>query len=394
VISEDTVLAVDDEPANRRAVCRTLGDDCRVLTAGSGDEALATMACEPVALVIADQRMPGMSGSEFLAETVERYPAVVRVVLTGYTDVDTVLDAINRNHVYHFLGKPWQPRELRQVVRRGLERFSAERERARLLDELRAACARAQREADHKSRLLTLTAHELGTPLHILLNVMALLHDAELPAAARGWIDAGARAVEWLARGVAQMRDAARLREQRFPLRMQAVELTPLLGAAVAETCAAARGRALDIALEPCVERLAVRGDPHWLRQALDGLLSNAVRFTPDGGRVRVRARPDGTAVEIAVADTGIGIAPGDLVEAFEPFSSTGGDLLLHGSGRMAFGARGLGLGLAMVKGIVEAHGGTVRAESTPGAGSRFTLRLPAATDGERSRFLGSAAHS
>ena len=144
MLREHTVLAVDDEPANLRAVRRTLSDDCRVLTAGSGREALEMMACEPVALVIADQRMPGMSGAAFLAETVERYPPVIRIVLTGYTDVDTLLEAINRGHVYHFLAKPWQARELRQVVHRGLERFEASAERLQLLDDLRAAYARAE----------------------------------------------------------------------------------------------------------------------------------------------------------------------------------------------------------------------------------------------------------
>jgi signal transduction histidine kinase len=103
------------------------------------------------------------------------------------------------------------------------------------------------------------------------------------------------------------------------------------------------------------------------------------VRFTPAGGRVRVSARRDADWAEVTVTDTGIGIAGPQLAEAFEPFSSTGGDLLLHGSGRFAFGARGLGLGLAMVKGIAEAHGGTVRAESRLGVGSRFTLRVPVA---------------
>jgi signal transduction histidine kinase len=330
-----------------------------------------------VALVIADQRMPGMSGAEFLAETVERYPTVIRIVLTGYTDVDTLLEAINRGHVYHFLDKPWDPRELRQVVRRGLDCFAAAAERVRLADELRAACARAQREAEHKGRLLALTAHELGTPLHILLNAVALVREADLPAAVVGWVEAAERAVEWLARGVAQMHDAARIGERRFPLQTEAVELAPLLAAAVADVRAAARGRAIDIADEPCAAPLAVQADPHWLRQALSGLLSNAVRFTPDGGRVRVVARADGGWGEIAVVDSGIGIAPAQLAEVFEPFSVAGGDPLLHGSGRLAFGARGLGLGLAMVKGIVEAHGGTVRAESAPGAGSCFTLRLP-----------------
>jgi signal transduction histidine kinase len=378
VISQHTVLAVDDEPANRRAVGRALAEDCRVLTAGSGPEALEVMARERVAMVISDQRMPGMSGAAFLAATVERYPAVIRIVLTGYTDVDTVLDAINRGHVYHFLGKPWQAVELRQVVRRGLERFTAEAERLQLLDDLRAACARAQREAEQKSRLLALTAHELGTPLHILLNVLALLRECELPAAP-DWIGAGERAVEWLARGVLQMHDAARIGERRFPLRCEAVALEPLLTATVAEIRAAACDRVLDIAVDTGAPAAALHADRHWLRQALTALLSNAVRFTPDGGRVRVSARRDADWAEVTVTDTGIGIAGPQLAEAFEPFSSTGGDLLLHGSGRFAFGARGLGLGLAMVKGIAEAHGGTVRAESRLGVGSRFTLRVPVA---------------
>src|SRR5512143_974865 len=113
MFGDHTVLAVDDEPANRRAVQRALADDCRVVTAASGAEALDLMARERVALVIADQRMPGMSGTEFLAATVERHPAVIRIVLTGYTDVDTLVEAINTGHVYHFLSKPWQAPELR-----------------------------------------------------------------------------------------------------------------------------------------------------------------------------------------------------------------------------------------------------------------------------------------
>lgn len=380
MLRERTVLAVDDEPANLRAVRRALGDDCRVLTAGSGNEALALMACEPVALVITDHRMPGMTGAEFLAETVERFPPVIRIVLTGYTDVDTLLEAINRGHVYHFLAKPWHVRELRQVVHHGLERFAAAAERARLLDDVRAACTRAEHEAEQKGRLLALTAHELGTPLHILLNALELVREAVSPAAAH-WVDAAERAVEWLARGVAQMHAAARIRERRFPLRPEAVDLQPLLASAVADLDPAASGRALDVAVDSEVTPRTLLADPHWLRQALAALLSNAARFTPDGGRVRVTANVDGDWGEIAVTDSGIGIAPVDLPALFEAFSSAGGDLLLHGSGRLAFGSRGLGLGLAMVKGIAEAHGGTVRVESEPGAGSRFTLRLPL-TDG------------
>jgi signal transduction histidine kinase len=376
-MASHAVLAVDDEPANRRAVVRTLGDDHRVLTAASGPEALDLLEREPVGLIIADQRMPGMSGAEFLAETIARHPDVIRVVLTGYTDVDTLLDAINRGHVYHFLSKPWEARELRQVVCRGLERFAAAAERARLVEALRAACARAERETEEKGRMLALVAHELGTPLHILLNAIELLRAGALPGAVLRWLDAMARATEWLARGVAQLAAAARVHDRRIPLRLEPVPLWALVARLVSATRAAACERRLTFEVAPAGRDLIVPADPHWLEHAVGSLLSNAVRCTPDGGAIRVALGADAEVAELAVVDTGIGIAREDLERVFEPFAVPGGDLLLHGSGRWAFGARGFGLGLALVKGIAEAHGGTVRVESAVGEGSRFTVRLP-----------------
>jgi signal transduction histidine kinase len=377
MFTEHTVLIVDDEPANGRAVRRALADECRVLAAESGADALALMAREPVALVIADHRMPGMTGAEFLAETVACHPAVIRIVLTGYADVDTAIEAINRGHVYQFMSKPWEARELRQVVRRGLERFDAAAERTRLQRELRAACARARSEAEQQTRLLALTAHELGTPLHILLNALALLREAALPAATASWVDAAERATEWLVGGVSQMHEAARLRTGRLPLRPVLLPLAPVLSEAIACLRASARERRLDIEVGECADELTVRADPRWLRHAVDALLSNAVRFTADGGDVRASADVSDGWVNITIADTGIGIDPEHLADVFEPFSGAGGDLLLHGSGRFAFGARGLGLGLASVRRIAEAHGGAVRASSVLGTGSAFTIRLP-----------------
>ncbi len=106
-------------------------------------------------------------------------------------------------------------------------------------------------------------------------------------------------------------------------------------------------------------------------------MLTNAVRWTPDGGRIDVTLSQAAGWTEVAVRDTGIGIAAEHLPHVFEPFSAAGGDLLLHGSGRYEFGARGLGLGLATVRAIAEAHGGRVDVESVLGEGSCFRLQLP-----------------
>jgi len=379
VTSDELVLAVDDEPANQRAIRRTLGEDCRVLTAGSGVDALELMEQHPVALVIADQRMPGMTGAELLAEIAARHPTVIRVVLTGYTDVDTLLEAINRGHVYHFLSKPWEARELRQVVRRGLDRFIANAERNRLLEELQATCRRVQHEAEQKTRLLTLAAHELGTPLHILINATALLRDGQGDIAPR-WLDAIDRAVEWLTRGITQLHDAARSREQRIRIRPERIAAAPLLERAIGAVRAAARERQL--AFSVTADEGALWADPLWVEHALASLLSNAVRCTADGGAIAIAAATADGMTTIAVRDTGTGIAAEHLPDLFEPFSAAGGDVLLHGSGLWAFGARGLGLGLALVKSIAEAHGGAVTVESAPGAGSCFTLHLPHVASG------------
>lgn len=372
---EQIVLVVDDEPANQRAMRRALLDDCAVLSASGGEEALAILAAEPVALVVTDQRMPGMSGTELLAETAREYPHLVRVVLTGYTDVETLVDAINGGHVYHFLSKPWEARELRQVVRRGLERYCAEMERIRLVEELEVAWGRARREAEQKGSLLTLTAHELGTPLHILVNSLELLREAEAAPSALQWIEMAQGASRWLARGVAQMNRAGQVQNSSLRLRRERFDVALLLRGMVTELSTEMRRRTLSIETVVPAE-MPVSADKRWIRYAVWGLLSNAVRFTPDGGWIRVEAGEEEEAAVIAVADSGIGIAPDHLDGIFEPFPTAMGDPLAHTSGLFTFGARGLGLGLATVKGIMQAHAGTVSVTSSLGSGSRFVLRF------------------
>src|SRR5262249_24992178 len=152
------------------------------------------------------------------------------VVLTGYIDVETLTEAINRGAVYHFLAKPWDAAELRQVVRRGLERHAADAERARLLADLERACERVRREAEQKGRLLALTAHELGTPVHLLVNSLALIDESAVPDSSRGWLDTARRATDWLTRSVVQLVDVSRFGAEPVRLRPEHVEIGPLVG--------------------------------------------------------------------------------------------------------------------------------------------------------------------
>src|SRR5262249_42577422 len=194
----DTVLAVDDEPASLRAIARALAEDCQVLTAGGGAQGLAILAAQPVAMLIADQRMPDMTGTELLAASAWQHPDVIRILLTGYTDVETLVDAINAGHVYCYLTKPWEPRELRLLVLGGWHRHAAVGERRRLLDELGTTCNRLQREVEQKTRMLAVAAHELGTPLHVLSNALDLMSIAGDSPTAAEWLDTAQRSAAWL----------------------------------------------------------------------------------------------------------------------------------------------------------------------------------------------------
>lgn len=142
-----TVLVVDDEPRVLDALEAVLAAEFRVLRAEGGEQALRLLPGADVAVIITDYRMPGMSGVELLRRSQDVSADAVRIVLTAYTDVDSLMDAINTGRIYHFVPKPWDPNELLIVVRRAAERYALARDNARLRDELELAVNTLRREA-------------------------------------------------------------------------------------------------------------------------------------------------------------------------------------------------------------------------------------------------------
>jgi class 3 adenylate cyclase len=133
---EATVLVVDDEPRVLDSLEALLAMEYRVVRAERADRALEILGQDDIALVLSDQRMPGMTGTELLARSLEVSPETVRVLLTAFTDADALMASINAANIYHFILKPWDPAELAHTVRRGVERHRLARERAALLRDL------------------------------------------------------------------------------------------------------------------------------------------------------------------------------------------------------------------------------------------------------------------
>ncbi len=243
-----------------------------------------------------------------------------------------------------------------------------------------ALSVRAERDAlrrrleeveQSRDELVASVSHELRTPLNTVLGWARLLRCGKLDAAATARaVDAIERGAMAQARIVDDLLDVACVARGELRLDVRTIELVPIVEAALAAVrpAACARGIALSVALEPGAG--PVSGDPGRLQQVVWNLLSNAVKFTPEGGRIEVRLRPEDGHAVIRVTDTGEGFEPAFAPHLFERFrQADSSSTRPHG---------GIGAGLALVRHVVEAHGGTVSAQSEGrGKGATFTVRLP-----------------
>lgn len=261
--------------------------------------------------------------------------------------------------------------KIADLSREVLERKKAEWQRDELLRGERAARIEAERVSRMKDEFLATLSHELRTPLNAILGWSELLQqDKTLSDEVADGLDVIGRNARVQRQLVEDLLDMSRIISGRLRLSVQQVDLQPVIEAALetVRPAAEAKNIRLQVTLDPTVG--PVKGDPHRLQQVVWNLLSNAVKFTSKGGRVQVFLERVNSHVEIIVSDTGEGMPPEFLPHVFERFRQADASITRqHG---------GLGLGLSIVKQIIELHGGSVRAKSPgEGKGSTFVVVLP-----------------
>ena len=371
------VLVVEDNPADAELVAEYFdGAERRdAPTAIERADRLATAVArigrERFDVVLLDLSLPDAQGLEALAALTAAAPDVPIVVMTGLADDQVALAALHAGAQDYLIKGADDGRVVRRAVRYAVERHRLRRDREALLARERAARADAERAARLRDEVLGIVSHDLRSPLGTIVMSAHALAEGSRPGVTEradlvGIIE---RSAEWALRVIRDLLDvtaieAGRLRIHREPMTVQAI--TDMVRS-LFEVQARAAGVQLDIRV----------GDaPRWIEadvdrtvQAVGNLVSNAIAFTPRGGQVRLtvaRAAGPGDAVAFRVADTGPGIAPEQLPHLFDRFWQAR-------TSRRA----GAGLGLAIARGIAEGHGGRIEVESTPGAGSVFTLVLP-----------------
>lgn len=385
MIQRHTLLIVDDEPDVVQSLRDLLRREYHVLGATHARDGLRLLHEQPVQVVMSDQRMPEISGVEFLRGVRRACPEAIRLLFTGYADIKAVIDAINEGHVYRYITKPWDPDELVTVLHQASEQYDLLQERQRLLEDLRRknqeleqANAELRQANALKEAFINVASHELRTPLTILLSLpeLALRMPNQNPLTA-DWFRRIQQSGTRLHRLVEQLLQMLRAGCFDRPLDRRPTDCAALVREAVEDVRPFVELRRQHLVLDLAPDLGTIDVEAGKIRVCLDNLLSNAIKFTPDQGTIEVSGRRDGETVRLQVRDNGVGIIAADLPHIFEPFF-TEVDVSRHSSGQFEFGRRGLGLGLSLARAFVQAHDGTLQVDSTPGRGTTFTVTLPA----------------
>jgi signal transduction histidine kinase len=369
-----TILNVDDTEAMRYQKTRVLqAAGYVVIEADTGTEALELVRLRAPDLVLMDVKLPDMSGIE-VCRQIKNDPAtstipVIQVSATFVTEKDQKSGLLGGADIY--LTEPLEPKVLETVVRTLLQLHRTEAGLRETVQREQIARAQAEEATRLKDEFLANLSHELRTPMNIIIGWAHLLRNGPLTDEQKV---KAAEAIERAARSQAQLiedlLDVSRIVTGKFRLQMQDVKIGLVLKSAVDSLRLVASTKQIIVTLTQEAGDVTITGDPDRLQQVFWNLLSNAVKFTPSGGCVDVRMHKTETDVVVTVTDTGVGISSDFLPHVFDRFRQADNTSTRQHTG--------MGLGLAIVRHVVELHGGTARAESGGAdSGSSFILTLP-----------------
>lgn len=364
-----TILNVDDNDGGRYAKTRILElAGYRVVEAATGTEALALVEQAKPQLVLLDVKLPDVDGME-LSRRIKSDPVNRHIMVLQISAVHTA--RTDRVHGLEcgadtYLIEPVEADELLAAVNALLRLFDRERENRQLLEQLR--------ESEHrKDNFLAALAHELRNPLGVVSNAFHLLPLAQTPdSVSQELRDIIGRQVAHMACLVDDLLDVSRISRGQIGLTRVPCDFAAIVRQTVNDYRAMLESNGLQLKSDVPSHSIWVSGDKTRLAQSISNLLQNASKFTTTGDTVTVKLidLPDENFAVLKVIDSGIGMEPDFLARAFEPFSQVD-----RGIGRRR---GGLGIGLSLVKGLIEMHGGEVHASSEGlGHGAEITIRLP-----------------
>jgi signal transduction histidine kinase len=366
------ILVVDDEESvamTIKAILQLDGNEVTAVT--TGKEAITQLREKEFDVVLTDLRLDDLDGIEILRETQKLWPDTVSIMLTGYASLESAVTAL-RSGAYDYLIKPSDVDELRATIGRALER---RRLRQRLVE--------LEQLDKLKTQFLSMASHELRTPLTAVSGFMQIARRRmsrmaganDIPTPWRDeaqksdeTLEMASRQAKKLARLIDELLDVSRLQQGRVEMRLAEIDLADVVREVAERMRLLSKGHEIEAKIEGAAPIVA---DRDRIEQVFENLVGNAIKYSPESGRIDVSLRVNGSNAIVSVRDQGIGVAPGEVEKIFGLFYRSPDPRADH--------VGGLGLGLYISREIVSRHHGKLWAERNADLGTTFHVTLPLA---------------
>jgi signal transduction histidine kinase len=350
------LLVVDDEVDNVDSLERLFRKEYQVYKATSGPEALQILKTHTVPVIVSDQRMPKMTGVEFLEQSIEIQPESIRILLTGYTDIESVIDAINSGQIYRYLTKPWDPVDLKNTIDKAREKYELRATLRERNQQLQEALEELKTLDQAKNQFMVLINHELKTPLTVMTSFLDLLKETNLNKEQQKYCSRVESSTQKLQSLVNEVLELVSADTGLMPLKKSKVKLLELIKKQLHNYEDTAGQR--DIKFLINIPDVKIIADSDILNKALRPLIDNAVKFRTKGTEILITAELDENHLNLAITNKGKPLTKKLIDRIMQPFALDE-DIMNH--------TQGLGLGLSMSRALLKHHGTPLNVSSSKG---------------------------
>jgi signal transduction histidine kinase len=355
------ILYIDDEVHNLNAFRASFRRSYEIYTANSAQEGKLLLKSVDVHIIIADQKMPVTTGVEFFYEIRETLPDPIRILLTGYTDVEDIIDAINKGHIFSYVKKPWDEYELHNTINNAYEMYQARKNLKEKISEL-------EKINDELNRFIYSTSHDLRSPLMSVLGIINLARLDNSVKDPNGYVDMIESCILKLDGFIQKIIEY--YRNSRLDVEHEKIYFDSLLQECIANFKPQNTAIEFQLNIDQPVD---FKGDTFRISVILNNLISNAVKYQkPDEAnpKVNLTVKVEPHKATIWIEDNGIGILSEHLNNIFKMFFRSKNN-----------NKPGSGIGLYIVKEALNKIGGTINVESKYGEGTQFEITIPNRND-------------
>lgn len=351
------ILLVDDESDNVEALGRLFRKDYIVHKALSGIEALKILENHPqISLILTDQRMPEMTGVELLKKSIKTHPHSFRILLTGYTDIESIVESINSGEVYRYLSKPWDPIDLKNTIDKAVEKFRLRKELVEKNAQLELALGELKTLDQAKTNFMILINHELKTPLTIISSFLDLLKESDLNDEQKLYVDRIDKSRLRLHQMVEASMDLISAETGKVTIQKKSIKTRKVADEIFEEFQNLKNHEKYELLSD--ITEGSVKIDIAIVKKVANRLLDNAIKFTPDSKKIELNIQNIEGTLHLLVKNQGPHLNKETINKILKPFSIDG-NIMNH--------SQGLGLGLNVCQALLKAHGSQLNLESTNG---------------------------